>query len=232
MKHDSVKVMVLNGWAASPQAWDLCGFMNGSALDGGQAMLFSYVDQLDGKPEREFEKGGRFILVGWSMGGSSALRLACRYRDQIAGLVLVAATPRMMEDRDSGWMGMSPRRLEALRKGLELTKGQGFFGIPEGKPNPYMQDDPVNLERGLRYLLETDIRADVERTFCSGCDFPVQVFQSEHDGIVRRSNAIWIGKVFPKAKISMVEGGEHALPIMVSGQIDAAVSSMKMYSVQ
>ena len=219
--------MVLNGWAASAHAWDLCAFMKESTPDGTPPILFSYVDQLDGKPERMFENGGRFILVGWSMGGSSAMSLACRHPDQIAGLVLVAATPRMMEEKDSGWRGMSPRRLEALRKGLELTRGQGFFGIPEGKPNPYMQDEPENLERGLRYLLETDLRADVERVFEMGCGFPVYIFQSEHDGIVRSANAFWLKGVFPDAHLSMVEGGEHALPIMIPDQIDAAVLSIK-----
>ena len=219
--------MVLNGWAASVHAWDLCTFMKEPAPDGTQPILLSYVDQLDGKSERMFENGGRFILVGWSMGGSSAMRLACRYPDQIAGLVLVAATPRMMEEKDSGWRGMSPRRLEALRKGLELTRGQGFFGIPEGKPNPYMQDEPDNLERGLKYLLETDSRADVERVFEAGCAFPVYIFQSEQDGIVRGANALWLKNVFPEAHLSMVEGGEHALPIMIPGQIDEAVQSVK-----
>ena len=227
MEDEQVKIMVLNGWAASAHAWDLCRFMKEPAPDGTQPVLFSYVDQLDGKPERMFENGGRFILVGWSMGGSSAMRLVCRYPDQIAGLVLLAATPRMMEEGNSGWRGMTPRRLEALKKGLELTRGQGFFGIPEGKPNPYMQDEPENLERGLKYLLETDLRTDVERIFKSGCSFPVYIFQSEHDGIVRRSNALWLKDVFPDAHLSMVEGGEHALPIMISEQIDAAVRSIK-----
>ena len=133
----------------------------------------------------------------------------------------------MMEEKSSVWRGMSPRRLDALRKGLELTRGQGFFGIPEGKPNPYMQDEPENLERGLRYLLETDLRADVERVFETGCGFPVYIFQSEHDGIVRSSNAFWLKGVFPDAHLSMVEGGEHALPIMIPDQIDAAVLSIK-----
>jgi pimeloyl-[acyl-carrier protein] methyl ester esterase len=227
MENEQVKIMVLNGWAASVHAWDLCTFVREPAPDGTQPILFSYVDQLDGKPERMFENGGRFILVGWSMGGSSAMRLACRHPDQIAGLVLVAATPRMMEEKDSGWRGMSPRRLEALRKGLELTRGQGFFGIPEGKPNPYMQDEPENLERGLKYLLETDLRTDVERVFEAGCAFPVYIFQSEQDGIVRSSNALWLKKVFSDAHLSMVEGGEHALPIMIPDQIDAAVLSIK-----
>ena len=40
-------VFVLNGWAASPHAWDLCRFT--------RTRLFSYVEQLDGAPEKAIE---------------------------------------------------------------------------------------------------------------------------------------------------------------------------------
>ena len=224
-------VLVLNGWASSPHAWALCGFMPRPGV-----RLFSYVDQLAGQPERFISQAieqsnnrtmPRFILVGWSMGGSGALRLACRFPDLVAGLVLVAATPRMMEDRDAGWRGMSPRRLDALRKGLEITHGEGFFGVPAGKPNPYMVDEPGNLEGGLKYLLETDVRVDLERTFGSrsGRVFPVYVFQSERDGIVRAENAAYLKTVFPQARVTMVPGTEHALPIMIPEEIDHAVDA-------
>lgn len=216
-------IIVLNGWAASPHAWDLCRFMD--AADRS-VTLYSYTDQMDGLPERRFALGGRHVVVGWSMGGSSALGLACRFAPQIAGLVLVGATPRMMEELETGWRGMSPIRLEALRRGLELTHGQGFFGVPEGKPNPYMMDSEGNLERGLRYLLETDLRAGLEAAFGGGCGFPVHVFQSERDGIVRSENAAYLKRIFPAAKVTMVPGGEHALPITIPGLIDAAVENM------
>ena len=169
------------------------------------------------------------------MGGSSALRLACQFPDRVAGLVLLAATPRMMEVKESGWRGMSPRRLDALRKGLELTHGEGFFGVPEGKPNPYMVDVSENLERGLAYLLDTDIRSDLERVFAphsnippfphSNIPFPVHIFQSERDGIVRPENAAYLKTIFPQARLTMVPGTEHALPIEIPKEIDDAVDA-------
>ena len=228
-------VFVLNGWASSTHAWDLCRFM--------RTRLFGYVEQLDGEPEKAMESVERCILVGWSMGGSSALRLAARWPEKIAGLVLVAATPRMMEDKATGWKGMSPRRLEALRYGLVMTQGVGMFGVPEGKPNPYLLDDTANLERGLKYLLETDLRADLERVFQRGCfeqqsgqqahnnkmcarrSLAVHIFQSEHDGVVRAANADYLQKVFPHASVTMVPGTEHALPIFIPELIDEAVDS-------
>ena len=220
-------ILVLNGWAASPQAWDLCGFA-GSKFQGVDVRLFSYIDQLDGLPEKAFALStSKFVLVGWSMGGSSALRLACQFPDRVAGLVLLAATPRMMEVKESGWRGMSPRRLDALRKGLELTHGEGFFGVPEGKPNPYMVDVSENLERGLAYLLDTDIRSDLERVFAphSKISFPVHIFQSERDGIVRPENAAYLKTIFPQARLTMVPGTEHALPIEIPKEIDDAVDA-------
>ena len=210
------QIFVLNGWAASPHAWDLCRFR--------RTRLFSYVEQLDGEPEKAIEKAERCILVGWSMGGSSALRLAVRWPEKIAGLVLLAATPRMMEEKETGWRGMSPRRLEALRYGLVMTRGEGFFGVPEGKPNPYLADEPANLERGLKYLLETDVRAQL-LTRHQQLTVNIHIFQSEHDGIVRPENAAWLKNIFPQASVTMVPGTEHALPIFIPEKIDDAVDA-------
>lgn len=214
-----VHVMTLNGLAASEEAWSLCRFR--------RDFSFSYSDQLAGLPERAIASAdGRFVLVGWSMGGSAALRLAAAHPGRIAGLVLLAATPRMMEDAATGWRGMSPRRLQALRHGIEMTHGEGFFGPPEGRPNPYQADSPENVEAGLRYLLETDVRADLTRAFEDGAPFPVAVFQSERDGIVRSENAAWLKTIFPDAAVTILPGGEHALPVLIPDLIDRAVEGM------
>lgn len=226
-------VFVLNGWAASRHAWDLCRFMQPCGRLGGAPLprLFSYIEQLDGEPEKAMEGVERCILVGWSMGGSSALRLAARWPEKVVGLVLVAATPRMMEEKKSGWKGMSPRRLEALRYGVALTHGEGFFGVPEGKPNPYGADSDENLARGLKYLLETDVRADLGRVFGDGRNAghplspAVYIFHSARDGVVRPENVGYLQKVFPQAVVTMVPGAEHALPIFIPEKIDDAVDA-------
>jgi len=211
-------VLVLNGWAASPLAWSLCTFR--------RERVYSYTEQLDALPEARIAAsapGEKIVLVGWSMGGSSALRLACRFPSRVAGLVLVAATPRMMEDVSDGWKGMSPRRLAALEYGLKATHGEGFFGAPEGSPNPYMMDEDVNLSRGLDYLRSTDLRAELANARLS-C--PARILQSERDGIVRAGNAQFLHSVLLNSTVEIVPGAEHALPVTVPGRIDAAVKSL------
>lgn len=212
-----MKTFVLNGWAAAARAWDLCRFR--------RDRVFSYVEQLDGTARAAVRAADAAVLVGWSMGGSFALRLATEFPEKIRGLVLLAATPRMMEA--PGWRGMSDRRLAALEAGLRLTNGQGFFGTGEGRPNPYMMDSDGNLRRGLDYLKATDLRAGLADLSSSGrLRCPVAVFQSERDGIVRPENAEFLASVFPDATVTMVPGSEHALPVEIPEMIDAAVGQM------
>lgn len=215
------KVFVLNGWAASEEAWSLCRFE--------RERVFSYVEQLDGEPEKVIADEDDVVLVGWSMGGSSAMRLALRWPEKIRGLVLVAATPRMMEDKPAGWRGMSERRLAALKKGLLMTGGGGFFGPPAGLPNPYILDDEANLDRGLEYLVATDLRSSLlEGEPLRAKGERVRLFQSEHDGIVRPENATFLEEVFRGAKLQIIPGVEHALPIFIPEMIDSAVEEVSV----
>ena len=190
--------------------------------------VFGYVEQLDGEPERALEASpDGAVLVGWSMGGSGALRLALKYPEKIRGLVLVAATARMM--KAPNWNGMSERRLAALEAGLRLTRGDGLFPRPAGLPSPYILDSSARLERGLDYLRRTDLRLDLIDLLASGrLKCPVWIFQSEHDGIVRPENATFLKAVFPEATVEMVPGSEHALPVFIPEKIDAAVAAAQM----
>ena len=157
------------------------------------------------------------------------MRLALKWPDKIRGLVLVAATPRMMEDRPAGWRGMSERRLAALKKGLLMTGGGGFFGPPAGLPNPYIVDDEANLDRGLEYLVATDLRRSlIESSELRAKGGKVWIFQSERDGIVRPENATFLGEVFSGAKLQIIPGVEHALPIFIPEMIDSAVEEVSV----
>ena len=213
-----MKVLVFNGWAAGPETWALCMFPHD--------WVFDYVEQLDGLPEKVMEESDEVVLVGFSMGGSTALRMWLKYPEKVKGLVLVSATPRMMEEKkvkvrgegeDVVWKGMSERRLAALRLGTKMTF----------RDDPSPMYDEKNMERGLDYLKTIDLRAELKScASCMSCAsfIPVAVFQSERDGIVRPNNAEFLKRVFPQAKVTMVPGNEHVLPITVPELIDEAVN--------
>ena len=203
-----MRILVFNGWAAGPETWALCAFPHD--------WVFDYVEQLDGLPEKVMEESDEVVLVGFSMGGSTALRMFLKYPEKVKGLVLVSTTPRMMEAEN--WKGMSERRLAALRLGTQM-----MF-----RDDPSPMYDERNMERGLDYLKTTDLRLQLLSISESGesvkrRNFPVFIFQSEKDGIVRPSNAEFLKEVFPQAKVTMVPGNEHVLPIRVPELIDEAV---------
>ena len=212
-----MKCLVFNGWAAGPETWALCTFPHD--------WVFDYVEQLDGLPEKVMEESDEVVLVGFSMGGSTALRMWLKWPEKIKGMVLVSATPRMMEDE--GWKGMSERRLAALRLGTQMAF--------KGDPSPMY--DEKNMERGLDYLKNTDLRDALQlraaRRDCAPyhpsslfphpSSLPVFIFQSERDGIVRPNNAEFLKQVFPQAQVTIVPGNEHVLPIRVPELIDKAV---------
>ena len=211
-----MKTFVLNGWAASPRAWDLCTFRRDA--------LFSASDHLDGATERAFDGAAESVLlVGWSMGGTESLRLVARNPRKVAGLVLLAATPRMM--RDDGWDGMTERRLVALEAGLRLTMGRGLDARP-GVPCPYEMDDDATLARGLDYLRATDLRPALEASRDALAGIPAVLFQADRDPIVRAGNAAYLASLFPGAEVNRIPGAEHALPVLVPELIDAAVARL------
>ena len=203
-----MRILVFNGWAAGPETWALCAFPHD--------WVFDYVEQLDGLPEKVMEESDEVVLVGFSMGGSTALRMWLKWPEKVKGLVLVSTTPRMMEAEN--WKGMSERRLAELRLGTQM-----MF-----RDDPSPMYDERNMERGLDYLKTTDLRLQLLSISESGesvkrRNFPVFIFQSEKDGIVRPSNAEFLKEVFPQAKVTMVPGNEHVLPIRVPELIDEAV---------
>lgn len=201
-----MKVLVFNGWAAGPEAWFLTTFP--------RDWTFSYIEELDGLPEKVMEESDEVVLVGFSMGGAMALGMYLKYPEKVKGMVLVSATPCMLEKKDEGWAGMSERRFRAFAMGTELIFGDD--------PNPWYE--PKQLERGLEYLLRTDHRKALEAL--PRREIPVRIFHSKNDGVVRPQNAAYLKSLFPRAKVTMVEGTEHALPITIPELIDEAVEEV------
>ena len=202
-----MKVLVFNGWAAGPETWALCEFPHD--------WVFDYVEQLNGLPEKVMEETDEAVLVGFSMGGSTAIRMLLKFPEKVKGLVLISATPRMMEAEN--WKGMSERRLAALHLGTQM--------VFKDDPSPMYRED--NMQRGLDYLRNTDLRAELvargRETEDGKRELPVWIFQSERDGIVRSSNAAFLKSVFPQARVTMVPGNEHVLPVTIPERIDEAV---------
>lgn len=221
MGRGPTRTLVFNGWAAGPETWTLTHFR--------RDWTFSYIEQLDGLPARVIAGFDRVVLVGFSMGGSCALETLLDFPDKVAGIVLVSAAVRMMEERRGAtagfprgevvWKGMSERRLAALKYGTELVFARD--------PSPVYAKE--NLGRGLEFLRRVDLRRRLEAFSADprAAALKVAVVASERDGIVARGNAEFLKRIFPQASLTWVQGMEHVLPITASRAVDAAVRSVR-----
>ena len=115
-----MKVLVFNGWAAGPEVWALCEFPHD--------WVFDYVEQLDGLPEKVMEESEEVVLVGFSMGGSTALRMLLKYPEKVKGLVLISTTPCMMEERRDQGSGIRDQGV-----GIREQRGKVVGIVFEGK---------------------------------------------------------------------------------------------------
>ncbi len=161
------------------------------------------------------------IVVGWSLGGLVALRLAALAAERIARLVVVSTTPRFVTAED--WVpAMTPtvlanfgtrlrddfrgtvqdfltlqvrgeeRELAALR---ELRQRLHAGGMPQ----------PAALEAGLEILRTTDLRAALR-----AIEQPTLIVAGEHDRVTPPGAARFLAEQVPAATLAVIRRAGHA----------------------
>jgi len=162
------------------------------------------------------------IIIGWSLGGMLALRLALRGIPQLRGLALLAATPcfRMQSD----WQhGCSNEVFDGFRKNLgedcERLLGRFFALMLQGdeierrrylaivrqavdRRNPTTR---AGLEAGLSLLDTLDLRLSL-----ADVTLPTLVVHGRQDAIVPIAAGYFLARQLPQAGMHTLQAG-HAL---------------------
>ena len=120
----------------------------------------------------------RCVLVGWSLGGLVAQKLALIAPEKLAGLITIASTPRFIAG--PGWPGIAADLLKMFEAQLEKNYQktlERFLAIQAMGSETAKQDikairehvtqfpDPAEeaLKKGLRILSTEDIRQEIGR---------------------------------------------------------------------
>ena len=135
--------------------------------------------------------GGPFVLVGSSMGGWISLLLA-REREDIAGLVTIAAAPDFTED--SMWAGFTH-----LQKAELKAKGQ--VALPSDYGEPYIITRRLIVEGRKTLVLRDPL----------SLSFPVRFLQGTADADVEMSVALRLLEHAkgPDMRLTLVDGADH-----------------------
>lgn len=176
---------------------------------------------------------GPFHLVGHSLGGMAALRLALDHPGSVVSLVLISTSAGgpALTLPDDAWLatlGGSPGadRREQARRNLALSVGTGF---PERHPElfSHLVDEmvaapPASAESGAAQastFLTHDVTGELDRL-----RVPTLVICGTADRVMRPPNSRYLAAHIPGAELVEIEGAGHALDLEVPQRLRDEIS--------
>lgn len=217
-------MVLLHGWGTHPVIWEplLDFFPEARALPlpgyAGSAQAFT-LEQMAEQTAAQLQAGS--LLVGWSLGGLLAARIAQAWPEKVSGLILIAATPCFVSRAD--WPhGIAAEVFEqfaaslaqdypgTIRRFLSL-QAQGAGDMREvlaqlrrrllEQPRPA----PGVLEAGLAILQDSDLRATLPTL-----RQPLTLIHGTGDKLAPIAAARWLADAMPGAALHEIPGAGHA----------------------
>lgn len=221
-------VVMLHGWAMHSGVWRefaqalatehqvVCLDLPGHGLSANMTpyTLESVVDAIHAQlPEQAS------VLLGWSLGGNIALRLAEKYPRKIKSLVLIACNPHFL--KTESWPGVHPQILNEFAKNLQhkpvstllrfmslqLQGGQGAKSVLkqikaalQACPMP----EPAVLVAGLAVLQTIDQRETLSRL-----KLPILMILGGQDSLVPESVGEACQLLQAQADVQIIPGAGH-----------------------
>jgi pimeloyl-[acyl-carrier protein] methyl ester esterase len=168
------------------------------------------------------------IIIGWSLGGLTALQLCNRYPHYFTHLILLASTPRFMQD--SNWYGMSASQ---IKKQLAFANSdltgyyETFFKLaayPE-KSSAVLETAKQHLhaphETILTHLLENLFYHDMREPFTK-LNLPIMQIIGEKDVVIRPEQSSQANTLVNHTIHNIPKAG-HLLPVTHPEQIAALI---------
>lgn len=221
-------LFLLHGWAMNPRVFDtlsaqLDGYfeIRAPSLPGHGVPVLPINTLASWAAHLGEQLPEASTLLGWSLGGQIAMRIALDHPRKVRRLILVSSTPAFVLDAD--WTAAISRSdLEAFGADLQRdtrstllrfltlqTRGAGaqkmlldtlrrtFFAAPLAEPQA--------LAAGLEMLLHTDLR-----THLPALVQPTLVVHGNADKLTLPAAGAWLATVLPNARLVPIKGAAHA----------------------
>lgn len=222
-------LVLIHGWGCDNRAWqplisyletfadvqliELPGFGNEAALDAYTAA--GLVDWLAQKIRQ------KSWVIGWSLGGMLAVRLAVVYPQKVAGLVTLAANAKFVAG--DGYAAAMPKNinknfnqsfLDNPSTSLKIFSGLVAQGALEErallkKVRAAFPQEAVSVSawyQALKLLSEMD-----NREFLEKMTHPCLHLLAENDALVPKEAASYLSNINPSGAVKLVERAAHAL---------------------
>jgi pimeloyl-[acyl-carrier protein] methyl ester esterase len=228
----TVGCVFVHGWAMNASVWqpllqnlpdwieprlvDLPG--HGALAQQPATTLAAFASSVAAVAERPC------LWVGWSLGGLVAMQVAKDFPQRVAGLILVASSPKFVRTDD--WPYAVERVVfdqfaEALEQDADRTIKRFLMLQAMGMPDAAASKQTVRklqqlletagrasmqgLRSGLDLLAASDLRADF-----SALDMPLACVLGERDTLAPAGLAVEMKALNPRAQVEIIDGAAHA----------------------
>jgi len=161
-------------------------------------------------------------VCGWSLGSHVAMRVALMQPDKMRRLILVAGTPRFVNNDDDWHLGIDAevyqRFAVSVSQDYQNTLMRFFslqcMGAEDARGTikqlrKSFAERPVptqgTLQKALRILLENDMRSDI-----ANLKKPVLLIHGDKDRLVRVQAGHWLAQHLPFGHLRVIAGAGHA----------------------
>ncbi|MBX3665105.1 MAG: alpha/beta fold hydrolase [Burkholderiales bacterium] len=213
-------LVLLHGWGAHGGVWAEVSARLGDRIAvqapdiDGSGSMDDAVDRLAARSP------ARCVVAGWSLGGQLALSWAHRHAAQVAGLILLAATPRFVAAPD--WEhGMPVEAFEefAATAGADAAAALRRFRLLETRGDARARAVIRELDRlldvraaagaaALARMLDWLRRTDL-RNLLPAVGQPALVIHGDRDGVVAPAAADFMAGRLSRARIERIAGAAH-----------------------
>jgi pimeloyl-[acyl-carrier protein] methyl ester esterase len=212
--------LFLNGWGAEQSVWPWRQTERGCCYyDFGQGVNEAVQNFFIEHTAKE-----RATLVGWSMGGLVALKLAALFPDKVERLVLLSSTARFTQTPgyDCGMPAVLVRNLarKVRRDPVQaLTMFHKLMFVPgeEDECARFLRSSAIVQDRqgllsGLEYLEKTDVRLQLEKI-----KQPVLLIHGTADSICPWEAAQYLHNHLAQSELISLNGAGH-IPFFTRAQ--------------
>lgn len=167
---------------------------------------------------------GPVTLVGHSMGSLVVLETAARNPDFVDRLVLIATAATMPVHRDLLQKAIDHDAEAAAMVMKWSLRDQGF-----GRPKPWVEEVRqtfvASAENGvLAQDLEACAAYEEAVEFAAGVRCPALLILGERDVMTKPAAAQPLAAALPDARIVMIEGAGHMLPLENANEVNDAIT--------
>jgi pimeloyl-ACP methyl ester carboxylesterase len=169
----------------------------------------------------------RYVAVGHSLGGVVVEELIVRRPPEVAGAVLISTSSRLSEKATANWLRLA-----------EIVEARGLSDSPAAAARGYSEEfaaaheDVVAEHARLSAATDRSVYAAQARAASSydyteglaGVACPVLVLQGLADRLTPPGGSVLLHRALPpNARLEMIEGAGHNLPIEMPDRVAALV---------